>query len=162
FEQAIANLARVLAEAGGQPADLLSVRVYVTDKREYVAARRAVGAAWRKHLGRHFPAMALLEGKALLEEGAKGEIEGRGAVGGGARAFRFGLGDDGVGTITLDRPETLNSLTFEVYRELTDSLRALASEPSLRALVITGAGRGFCSGGSVHDIIGPLFAMDAA
>ena len=78
------------------------------------------------------------------------------------QTFRFALADDGVGTLTLDRPESLNSLTFAVYRELTDSLRALAREPSLRALVITGAGRGFCSGGSVYDIIGPLFAMDAA
>ena len=78
------------------------------------------------------------------------------------KSFRFALGDDGVGTITLDRPESLNSLTFEVYRELCDSLRSLRGAPWLRALVLTGAGRGFCSGGSVHDIIGPLFAMDAA
>ncbi|MSP59988.1 MAG: enoyl-CoA hydratase family protein [Myxococcales bacterium] len=78
------------------------------------------------------------------------------------KTFRFALADDGVGTITLDRPESLNSLTFEVYRELTDALRALGGEERLRALVITGEGRGFCSGGSVHDIIGPLFAMDAA
>lgn len=77
-------------------------------------------------------------------------------------SFRFALGDDGVGTITLDRPESLNSLTFEVYRELADALVSLRAEPSLRALVITGAGRGFCSGGSVHDIIGPLLAMTAA
>ena len=48
-------------------------------------------------------------------------------------SFRFALAGDGVGTITLDRPESLNSLTFEVYRELTDTLRALQSEPSLRA-----------------------------
>ncbi len=77
------------------------------------------------------------------------------------RSFRFALGDDGVGTITLDRPESLNSLTFEVYRELADSLVALRAESALRALVITGAGRGFCSGGSVHDIIGPLLGMNA-
>jgi enamine deaminase RidA (YjgF/YER057c/UK114 family) len=81
FERAIANLARVLAEAGGRPEELLSVRVYVTDKREYLAATRAVGAAWRKHLGRHFPAMALVEVKALLEEGAKVEIEGLAVIG---------------------------------------------------------------------------------
>jgi enoyl-CoA hydratase/carnithine racemase len=78
------------------------------------------------------------------------------------KSFRFALEPSGVGVITLDRPESLNSLTFEVYRELTDGLRALQAEPSLRALVITGAGRGFCSGGSVHDIIGPLFAMSPA
>jgi len=78
------------------------------------------------------------------------------------RSFRFALDESGVGTITLDRPESLNSLTFEVYRELADALAALRAEPSLRALVLTGAGRGFCSGGSVHDIIGPLFAMSPA
>jgi enoyl-CoA hydratase/carnithine racemase len=79
------------------------------------------------------------------------------------KSFRYSLDEStGVGTITLDRPESLNSLTFEVYRELTDTLFALRSDGKLRALVITGAGRGFCSGGSVHDIIGPLFAMSAA
>ena len=66
-----------------------------------------------------------------------------------------------MATITLDRPDTLNSLTFEVYRELTDFLLALRHEDSVRALVLTGEGRGFCSGGSVNDIIGPLLAMKA-
>ena len=61
--------------------------------------------------------------------------------------------------ITLDRPDTLNSLTFEVYAELRDTFRALETESDVRAVVITGAGRGFCSGGSVHEIIGPLFEM---
>ncbi len=75
FEQAIANVAAVLAAAGGRGDDLISLRIYVTDKREYVAALRAVGGAYRKHLGRHFPAMALVEVKGLLEEGAKVEIE---------------------------------------------------------------------------------------
>ena len=69
--------------------------------------------------------------------------------------------EDGVATVTLDRPDTLNSLTFDVYRELTDFLLALRHEAAVRALVITGEGRGFCSGGSVHDIIGPLLAMPA-
>ncbi len=78
------------------------------------------------------------------------------------QSFRFELDAQGIGTVTLDRPESLNSLTFQVYRELTDVLRALRDEPKLRALIITGAGRGFCSGGSVHDIIGPLFAMSPA
>jgi enoyl-CoA hydratase/carnithine racemase len=75
------------------------------------------------------------------------------------KSFRTTVDGD-VATITLDRPDTLNSLTFEVYAELRDTFRALESEP-VRAVVITGAGRGFCSGGSVHDIIGPLFEMDA-
>jgi enoyl-CoA hydratase/carnithine racemase len=67
---------------------------------------------------------------------------------------------EGVATITLNRPERLNALTFEVYRELTDTFAALRDEASVRAVVITGAGRAFCSGGDVHDIIGELFARD--
>jgi enoyl-CoA hydratase/carnithine racemase len=67
---------------------------------------------------------------------------------------------EGVGYITLNRPERLNALTFEVYRELTDTFAALRSETDVRAVVITGAGRAFCSGGDVHDIIGPLFERD--
>lgn len=79
------------------------------------------------------------------------------------KTFRYAPpdGDRGVATITLDRPDTLNSLTFEVYRELTDFLLALRHEDSVRALVLTGEGRGFCSGGSVNDIIGPLLKMPA-
>jgi enoyl-CoA hydratase/carnithine racemase len=76
------------------------------------------------------------------------------------KTFRYAV-DAGVATITLDRPETLNSLTFEVYAELRDTFIALERAGDVRAVVITGAGRGFCSGGSVHDIIGPLFQMDA-
>ena len=68
---------------------------------------------------------------------------------------------ESVGHITLNRPERLNALTFEVYRELTDAFRALRDEREVRAVVITGAGRAFCSGGDVHDIIGPLFERDA-
>jgi enoyl-CoA hydratase/carnithine racemase len=67
---------------------------------------------------------------------------------------------DGVGWITLNRPERLNALTFEVYRELTDVFAALRDEREVRAVVITGAGRAFCSGGDVHDIIGELFKLD--
>jgi enoyl-CoA hydratase/carnithine racemase len=67
---------------------------------------------------------------------------------------------DNVGWITLNRPERLNALTFEVYRELTDTFAALRSEDDVRAVVITGAGRAFCSGGDVHDIIGELFERD--
>ncbi len=74
------------------------------------------------------------------------------------KSFRYQL-DEGVATITLDRPETLNSLTFAVYRELTDVMRALRDEPDVRSVVLTGEGRGFCSGGSVTDIIGPLLAL---
>ena len=63
-----------------------------------------------------------------------------------------------VATITLDRPDRLNALTFEVYAELRDTFRALDTEPGVRAVVITGRGRAFCSGGDVEDIIGALFA----
>ncbi len=68
---------------------------------------------------------------------------------------------DSVAYVTLNRPERLNALTFEVYRELTDAFAALGGEREVRAVVITGAGRAFCSGGDVHDIIGPLFERDA-
>ena len=61
-----------------------------------------------------------------------------------------------VATITLNRPERLNALTFEVYTQLRDTFRALDTEPGVRAIVITGAGRAFCSGGDVEDIIGAL------
>ncbi len=65
-----------------------------------------------------------------------------------------------VATITLNRPDRLNALTFEVYAELRDTFRALDTAPGVRAIVITGAGRAFCSGGDVEDIIGPLFERD--
>ena len=75
-------------------------------------------------------------------------------------SFLFETNASGVATITLNRPERLNALTFEVYRELTDTFAALRNEPKVRAVVITGAGRAFCSGGDVHDIIGELFKRD--
>ncbi len=68
----------------------------------------------------------------------------------------------GVATITLNRPERLNALTFDVYAELRDAFPALDADPAVRAIVITGAGRAFCSGGDVDDIIGALFGRDAA
>jgi enoyl-CoA hydratase/carnithine racemase len=69
---------------------------------------------------------------------------------------------DGIATITLNRPERLNAITFEVYRELTDLVAALRDEKEVRVVVITGAGRAFCSGGDVRDIIGELQGRDAA
>ena len=68
--------------------------------------------------------------------------------------------DANVVRITLNRPERLNALTFEVYDELRNTFRALHTEPEVRAIVITGAGRGFCTGGDVEDIIGALFERD--
>lgn len=67
----------------------------------------------------------------------------------------------GIGTITLNRPERLNAITFEVYRELTDFIAGLREEADVRVVVITGAGRAFCSGGDVRDIIGALQGRDA-
>ena len=75
-------------------------------------------------------------------------------------SFLYQLTGDGVATITLNRPERLNALTFEVYRELTNLFAELRDETAVRVVVITGAGRAFCSGGDVHDIIGELFKRD--
>lgn len=76
------------------------------------------------------------------------------------KSFLYEQQANGVATITLNRPERLNALTFEVYRELTDKFAALRNETDVRVVVITGAGRAFCSGGDVHDIIGKLFDRD--
>ncbi|MEA2453202.1 MAG: hypothetical protein QOG04_1912 [Actinomycetota bacterium] len=73
--------------------------------------------------------------------------------------FRFSVAD-GVATITFDRPDKLNALTFEVYADLRDLLDWLPERKDVRVLVITGEGRGFCSGGDVHDIIGELLKSD--
>ena len=67
--------------------------------------------------------------------------------------------DDGVATVTLDRPERKNPLTFDSYAELRDLFRALSSISSVKAVVISGAGGNFSSGGDVHEIIGPLTRM---
>ena len=75
-------------------------------------------------------------------------------------SFLYQLTGEGVATITLNRPERLNALTFEVYRELTNLFAELRDETAVRVVVITGAGRAFCSGGDVHDIIGELFKRD--
>ena len=64
-----------------------------------------------------------------------------------------------VATITLDRPERKNPLTFESYAALTDAFTALNRDDEVRAVVVTGAGGNFSSGGDVHDIIGPLVEM---
>lgn len=78
------------------------------------------------------------------------------------KTFRYELSASGVAEITFTRPDTLNSLTFEVYEELRDTFAALDHEQAVRAVVITGEGRAFCSGGDVNAIIGELFARDAA
>ncbi|MFE2906781.1 enoyl-CoA hydratase/isomerase family protein, partial [Streptomyces olivaceus] len=69
---------------------------------------------------------------------------------------------DGVATVTLARPDRLNALTFEAYADLRDLLAELSRERAVRALVLAGEGRGFCSGGDVDAIIGATLAMDTA
>jgi enoyl-CoA hydratase/carnithine racemase len=73
-------------------------------------------------------------------------------------SFRWEVEND-VATITLSRPERKNPLTFESYAELRDTFRQLAFATDVKAVVITGAGGNFCSGGDVHDIIGPLVEL---
>lgn len=73
--------------------------------------------------------------------------------------FRFEV-VDGVATLTFDRPEKLNALTFEIYADLRDLLAELPQRGDVRVLVITGEGRGFCSGGDVDEIIGELLKSD--
>lgn len=75
FDRALRNVLTVVAEAGGAPGSLARLTVYVTDKEEYRARTREIGERWRALLGRHYPAMALVEVKSLLEDGAKVEIE---------------------------------------------------------------------------------------
>ncbi len=75
--------------------------------------------------------------------------------------FRYSE-QDGVVTMRLDRPERLNALTFAAYRELADTFAALQKRDSVRAVVITGTGRAFCSGGDVLDIIGRLLEVSDA
>jgi enoyl-CoA hydratase/carnithine racemase len=69
---------------------------------------------------------------------------------------------DRVATLTLDRPAKKNPLTFELYAALRDWFGALGDEPEIRAVVLTGAGGNFCSGGDVHEIIGPLIGRSSA
>lgn len=74
--------------------------------------------------------------------------------------FHFEIDGDGVATLTLDRPDTLNSLTFEIYGQLEKLFVDLRTDDRVKVVVLTGKGKGFCSGGSVEEIIGPLLAKD--
>jgi enoyl-CoA hydratase/carnithine racemase len=67
---------------------------------------------------------------------------------------------DGIATVTLNRPDRKNPLTFESYAELRDMFRALVYTPEVKVVIMTGAGGNFCSGGDVHEIIGPLTKKD--
>jgi enoyl-CoA hydratase/carnithine racemase len=76
-----------------------------------------------------------------------------------SRHFRY-ESNEGTATITLDRPERKNPLTFNSYAELRDLFRSLCEATDIKAVVLTGAGENFCSGGDVHEIIGPLTKLD--
>jgi enamine deaminase RidA (YjgF/YER057c/UK114 family) len=80
FEQALANVVACVVAAGGDADDLISLTIFVTDKQAYVAATKEIGAAYRRIMGKHFPAMALVEVKGLLEPGAVVEIQGLASV----------------------------------------------------------------------------------
>lgn len=76
FDQALKNVVAVVTEAGGSAEDIARLVVYVTDKEEYKESLKEIGERWRVCMGKHFPTMALVEVKGLLEDGAKVEIEG--------------------------------------------------------------------------------------
>ena len=76
FDQALANLIAVVSEARGTPEQIARLIIYVTDKDEYKRRMKEIGERYRARMGKHFPAMVLVEVKSLLEDGAKIEIEG--------------------------------------------------------------------------------------
>lgn len=76
FDRALRNVLAVVQEAGGAPTGVARLVIYVTDKREYLARTAEIGERWRALMGRHYPAMSLVEVKGLLEDGAKVEVEG--------------------------------------------------------------------------------------
>ena len=76
FAQALDNVVTVVRTAGGAPADIVSLTIFVTDLGEYLAASREIRAAWLKRMGKYYPAMALVEVKALLDAEAVVEIQG--------------------------------------------------------------------------------------
>jgi enamine deaminase RidA (YjgF/YER057c/UK114 family) len=75
FRQTLKNTLAVLAEAGGRPEHIVRMTWYVIDKQEYLGAMKEVGAAWRELMGRHYPAMAVVQVGGLMEDEAKLEIE---------------------------------------------------------------------------------------
>lgn len=77
------------------------------------------------------------------------------------RSFIYEV-EDGIATVRLNDPDRLNALTFQSYAELEQLTRELATDDAVQVLVLTGSGRGFCSGGSVHEIIGKLLEMNGA
>lgn len=75
FEQALKNILAVLAEAGGKPEHICRITAFCIDKPAYLAARRGLGAIWRRHMGQHYPAMSMIFVAALLDEPGKIELE---------------------------------------------------------------------------------------
>jgi len=80
FEQALKNVVEVLRCAGAKPEHIVRLTVYVTDKQMYVAHAKKIGVLWKDHVGRHYPAMSLVEVADLLEEGALVELEATAAI----------------------------------------------------------------------------------
>ena len=80
FEQALANVVTAVRAAGGKPEDIVRLTIYFLDRREYQADLKRLGEAYRRHLGRHFPAMTAIEVKGFFEEGAKVELEATAAL----------------------------------------------------------------------------------
>jgi len=76
FDKALENIIAVVKEAGGKPENIVKLNLFVTDKRAYLARSQELGVAYRKYMGKHFPAMTLVEVKSLYEEGTLIEIEG--------------------------------------------------------------------------------------
>ena len=76
FDKALENLLAVVLDAGGSAENIVKLNLYVTDKAAYLAGAKEAGQAYRKHMGKHFPAMTLVEVKSLYEDGAMIEIEG--------------------------------------------------------------------------------------
>lgn len=82
FDQALRNVLAVLAEAGGKPTDICRMTAYCCDKPAYMAARSELGAIWRQHMGKHFPAMSMIFVVDLLDSPGKIELEATAVVGG--------------------------------------------------------------------------------
>src|SRR5215510_11967173 len=85
FAQALENVLAVVREAGGEPTNIARLLIFVTDKNEYVSRLRDVGSAYRQLMGKHFPAMSLVEVSALIEQLAKVEIEATAVIPGDAQ-----------------------------------------------------------------------------
>jgi len=84
FGQALRNVVTVVRAAGGQPTDLITLTIFVTDKQAYLSSVKPLGGVYRELMGRHFPAMTLVEVKGLIEAGALVEIQGLAVLSGGA------------------------------------------------------------------------------